>query len=72
MVVYHLPPGRLPEDISIICPKILYRLPEGQKSVSFARSILCHLPEGHLPARIARHTLKSSSLKIGFYYKGQK
>ena len=45
-VVYHLLPGRLPEEISIICPKILYHLPENfvsWKSVSFARSILCHL-----------------------------
>ena len=66
----------------IICPKILYHLPEDfvsfarrakkcvvcpKHTVSFARRNLYHLP-----ARIARHTLKSSSLKIRFYCKGQK
>ena len=64
----------------IICPKILYHLPED--FVSFARRakkcVVCpkhtvsFARRNHLPARIARHTLKSSSLKIRFYCKGQK
>jgi hypothetical protein len=50
MVNARLPPGRLPEDISIICPKILYHLPEN--FVSFARKFCIVCPKGKKVCRL--------------------
>ena len=55
LVNARLPSGRLPEAICIICPKRLYLLPEG--IVSFARSILCRLPEARKSVSFARSIL---------------
>ena len=49
-LVYHLPPGRLPEAICIICPKGLYLLPE--EIVSFARWNCIVCPKGEKVCRL--------------------